>query len=94
MLYRKSFEAQKCQLEVEIIFSTGNQPIIFSLFKGKVQKHQAFEAEVAANEDRIAGTVTVGRGKLNYLQRDIRNNWYIKKHVVNAYSYYKEFVLF
>ena len=31
--------------------------------QGKVQKHQAFEAEVAANEDRVATTIKVGRGK-------------------------------
>ena len=31
-------------------------------YQGKVQKHQAFEAEVAANEDRVTTTIKVGRG--------------------------------
>jgi len=29
--------------------------------QGKVQKHQAFEAEIAANEDRVLSTINVGR---------------------------------
>ena len=32
-------------------------------FQGKVQKHQALEAEVAANEDRVTSVLNVGRGK-------------------------------
>ena len=34
-------------------------------FQGKVQKHQALEAEVAANEDRVTSVLNVGRGKVN-----------------------------
>ena len=34
----------------------------FFIFKGKVQKHQAFEAEIAANEDRVTGVINVGKG--------------------------------
>lgn len=30
---------------------------------GKLQKHQAFEAEVVANKDRIFATITMGQGE-------------------------------
>ena len=33
-------------------------------FQSKVQKHQAFEAEIAANEDRVMGVINVGKGKI------------------------------
>ncbi|XP_057290447.1 spectrin alpha chain, non-erythrocytic 1-like isoform X2 [Hydractinia symbiolongicarpus] len=36
-----------------------------SNIQGKVQKHQAFEAEIAANEDRVLGTINVGRGLID-----------------------------
>ncbi|XP_065068119.1 spectrin alpha chain, non-erythrocytic 1-like [Rhopilema esculentum] len=35
-----------------------------SNIQGKVQKHQAFEAEIAANEDRVMGVINVGKGLL------------------------------
>jgi len=37
-------------------------PILLPL-KGKLQKHQAFEAEVVANKDRIFSTITMGQGE-------------------------------
>ena len=37
--------------------------LFINYHQGKVQKHQAFEAEVAANEDRVTTTIKVGRGK-------------------------------
>ena len=33
--------------------------------QGKLQKHQAFEAEVSANEDRIAAVIKIGEGLAN-----------------------------
>ena len=33
--------------------------------QGKLQKHQAFEAEVSANEDRIASVIKTGQGLAN-----------------------------
>jgi hypothetical protein len=30
--------------------------------QGKLQKHQAFDAEVVANKDRIFSTITMGQG--------------------------------
>ena len=42
--------------------------LILSLtsLQGKLQKHQAFDAEVVANKDRIFSTITIGQGiKIN-----------------------------
>ena len=39
--------------------------LLFSL-QGKLQKHQAFEAEVVANKDRIFSTISIGQGQLSY----------------------------
>lgn len=36
---------------------------MLSPLKGKLQKHQAFEAEVVANKDRIFSTITMGQGE-------------------------------
>ena len=34
----------------------------FSDLQGKLQKHQAFDAEVVANKDRIFSTISMGQG--------------------------------
>eukprot|EP00118_Oscarella_pearsei_P025242 m.307813 g.307813 ORF g.307813 m.307813 type:complete len:2422 (+) comp42859_c0_seq1:216-7481(+) len=36
--------------------------------QGKLQKHQAFEAEVSANEERIFGVITMGQGLMDSRQ--------------------------
>ena len=49
----------------EALFSRSLKLLIFGLYivQGKLQKHQAFEAEVAANEDRIFSAINMGKSK-------------------------------
>ena len=35
--------------------------------QGKLQKHQAFEAEVVANKERIFSTISMGQGTCMYM---------------------------
>ena len=37
-------------------------PVLLPI-QGKLQKHQAFEAEVVANKDRIFSTIAMGQGE-------------------------------
>ena len=55
-------------LSVRVIHSTGNVYSYyllphFFIVQGKLQKHQAFEAEVIANKDRIFATISMGQSK-------------------------------
>ena len=36
-----------------------------SLFQGKLQKHQAFDAEVVANKERIFTAIAMGQSQLS-----------------------------
>ena len=44
------------------------------LFQSKHQKHQAFEAELAANSDRIQTVVGMGQSKSRQIE------WIVRKH--------------
>ena len=41
---------------------------MFLFFQSKFQKHQAFEAEVSANQERVLETINLAEGKNDILQ--------------------------
>ena len=46
-------------LQVHICYINEGYSLLY--FQGKLQKHQAFEAEVAANEERVFSVINMGQ---------------------------------
>jgi hypothetical protein len=50
---------------------------LYSHIQGKLQKHQAFEAEVVANKDRIFSSISMGRGRWFVMMVMIKGAWVV-----------------
>ena len=44
---------------------------MFLFFQSKFQKHQAFEAEVSANQERVLETINLAEGKMIFFKREL-----------------------
>lgn len=55
--------------------------------QAKHQKHQAFEAEMAANQDRVQALLTVGQSKYDSFSLYSESSWYFSSECIYLGSY-------
>lgn len=63
--YTRQFSGSYIEL---LPFRVFNKTVMFLFFQSKFQKHQAFEAEVSANQERVLETINLAEGKNDILQ--------------------------